>query len=133
MHSSDKERVFDEAAPDTMNLLTVGSRQKALLRALLVYLLVIVGSVFLPAVREFEQLLLLLVGIVIVYLTARLCWALYGRGSAILLTLLSCIPYVNIVIILLASGKATRILKGKGFKVGLLGANLSEVEGRGEG
>lgn len=133
MHSSDKERVFDEAAPDTMNLLTVGSRQKALLRALLVYLLVIVGSVFLPSVREFEQLLLLLVGIAIVYLTARLCWALYGRGSAIVLTLLSCIPYVNIVIILLASGKATKILKGKGFKVGLLGANLSEVEARGEG
>ena len=44
-----------------------------------------------------------------------------------LLTVLILIPYVNILLILMVSIKATKMLKEKGFKVGLLGANLKEV------
>lgn len=109
------------------DLLTVAARQRTMLIALLIYCLVIIGTMFIAVVQANESVLLVLAGLTVVFFGARLCWVLYGRASAILLTVLILIPYVNILLILMISSKTTKMLKEKGFKVGLLGANLKEV------
>ena len=55
----------------------------------------------------------------------------YGTGLGILLGLLTFIPCIGLLVLLIVNGKATRVLKENGFKVGLLGANLAEVRGSG--
>ena len=112
---------------DTLNLLAVATRQRAIMMTLLIYILVIIGARFIPVVRANEPLIMIIVSLAIVFFAARLCWVVYGKVSASLLTVLCCIPYVNIIIILMVSSRSTKILKEKGFKVGLLGANIKDV------
>ncbi len=114
---------------ETPDILTVATRQRAMMMTLLAYIAVIIGTMFLPVVRQNEFLLMIPVVLAIVFFTARLCWVVYGKGPAILMTVLCCIPYVSIIIMLLVSSRATKMLKEKGLKVGLLGANIKEVAG----
>lgn len=116
---------------ETPDILAVATRQRAMMLTLLAYIAVIIGTMFFPVVRQNEYLLMIPVILAIVFFTARLCWVVYGKGAAILLTVLSCVPYVSIIIMLLVSSRATKMLKEKGLKVGLLGANIKEVAGLG--
>lgn len=54
----------------------------------------------------------------------RLMKSVSGTGMAIVLmiVMLLPIPFLNILIILYANGKASKILKESGYKIGLLGA-----------
>lgn len=115
----------DGTAP--LNLLAVATRQRAILMTLLIYILVIIGARFIPVIRANEPLIMIVVSLAIIFFAARLCWVLYGKVSASLLTVLCCIPYVNIIILLMVSSRSTKILKEKGFKVGLLGAKIKDV------
>ena len=67
---------------------------------------------------------LLVLGAVFVFL---LSIKIYGTGLGIVLGILSLVPLVGLVVLLIVNGKATGVLKQNGIKVGLLGANLSQV------
>ncbi len=110
-----------------LDILAVAKRQRAMMMTLLAYIAIIIGSMSLPILQENETILMIPVILAIIFFTARLCWVVYGKVSAILLTILCCIPYVNILIILMVSSRATKILKENGLKVGLLGANIKEA------
>ena len=54
----------------------------------------------------------------------------YSPVVGILFAILTLVPCVGLLMLLLINGKATRILKQNGIRVGLMGANLSEVKSR---
>ena len=70
---------------------------------------------------------ILVVGIVGTVFVFRLAIRVYSTGVGILLGVLTLIPCISLIVLLVVNGKATAILKQNGIKVGLLGANLSEV------
>jgi hypothetical protein len=71
---------------------------------------------------------LLFLGIIIFAVVSvfRLMKSVSGTGTAIalMIVMLLPIPFLNIIIILYANGKASKILKAAGYKIGLLGAKL---------
>jgi hypothetical protein len=51
----------------------------------------------------------------------------YSTGLGILFGILALIPCVGLIVLLMVNGKATKILQANGYKVGLLGADLSQI------
>lgn len=65
-----------------------------------------------------------LAGTVFVFLLAI---KVYSTGVGVLLGILTLVPCIGLIVLLIVNGKATGILKQNGIKVGLLGANLSQI------
>jgi hypothetical protein len=65
-----------------------------------------------------------LVGTVFVFLLAI---KVYNTGVGVLLGILTLVPCIGLFVLLVVNGKATGVLKQNGIKVGLLGANLSQI------
>jgi hypothetical protein len=57
----------------------------------------------------------------------QLAMHLYGRATGIVLGVLTLIPVLGIITLLVLNAKATSTLRQHGVKVGLLGADLSEL------
>jgi hypothetical protein len=109
-------------------ILVIAKRQKALLYTFLIYLLISGATGVVSAdVKPLLQLTALPIIISVVIFTARLCLKLYDKASAIFMIVLSIIPLVNLIILLIANSKATKLIKSKGFRVGLVGANIKEI------
>jgi hypothetical protein len=114
---------------DTDNLKSVAIYQKGILVCLLVILLVFLVGLLVPRER-------ILLGVMsLVYLTASitatvfvflLATKVYSPGLGILLGFLAFIPCLGLLVLLRINGKATSILRAHGFRVGLMGANLSD-------
>ena len=122
------ELSIEKGSDGSDEILVIAKRQKALLYTLLVYLLVSGASGGVnPEIKPLLQLVAIPVMIAIVIFTARLCLKLYGKAGAIFMIVLSIIPLVNLIIILIANSKANKLIKSKGFKVGLVGANIKEI------
>jgi hypothetical protein len=75
-------------------------------------------------------------GLVVYYLavclTATACVFMmavkvYGTGAGVVLGLLTLIPAVGLIVLLIVNAKATTIIKQNGIRVGLLGANMSDL------
>ena len=113
----------------TQRFMRIARRQKSLLLAFLIYFTV---SIFVakadPEIQTLLHIAQVLIMLGIVILTARLSFCLYNKYGAIFLTILSIIPLINIIIILVASSKATKTLKDNGFRVGLLGADINAIK-----
>ncbi len=102
--------------------------QKGILVCILIYLIAVIGQFAIPA--ELRPLVGLgalvdgLVGAVFVFLLAI---KVYGIGVGVLLGILTLIPCIGLLVLLVVTDKATKILRQNGIKVGLLGANLSQI------
>ena len=110
------------------DLRSVAKYQKGIMVCILIYLVAIFVQFGLP--EEVRPILLggvLLVGVAGAAFAVLLAMKVYGTLSGILLGLLILIPLVGLLVLLLINGKATRILRENGIRVGLLGANLSHV------
>jgi hypothetical protein len=68
--------------------------------------------------------LLLVAGTTLVFLLAI---KVYGTRVGILLGILTLIPLVSLIVLLRVNAKATSVLRQNGIKVGLLGADLSQI------
>jgi hypothetical protein len=108
------------------DLRSVAVYQKGILVCILINLCIIVGRVFVP---EGVQLLLLavyvpvgLAGVVFIFLLAM---KVYNTALGVLLGLLTFVPCINLIVLLIVNSKATSVLQLNGYKVGLLGADLS--------
>lgn len=93
----------------------------------IIYILVIaIGSICLPMLQLSVNIF---IGIRLILILAQ-AYSLYKLAVSIkadfpVLYVLACIiPWGNVVALLMASAKATKILKGAGIKVGLLGAKM---------
>jgi hypothetical protein len=110
------------------DLRSVAKYQKGIIVCILIYLIAIFFQFALPV----EMRTFLLVGIVIVGVVGAACAVLlamkvYGTFIGILQGVLIVIPVVGLLVLLLVNGKATKILRQNGVKVGLLGADLTQV------
>jgi len=108
----------------------VAKYQKGIIVCILVYLIAMIFQFVLPP--ELRPILALgvvaigLTGTVFVFLLAA---KVYGTGLGVLLGILTFVPCVGLIVLLTVNGKATAVLRQNGIRVGLMGANLSQIPG----
>jgi hypothetical protein len=110
------------------DLRSVAVYQKGLLVCILIYLLAVAGQFALPEqLRPLVGLGVLAVGLVGAVFVFLLAVKVYGTGFGVLLGILTLVPCLGLLALLSVNGKATTVLRQNGIKVGLLGANLSQI------
>ena len=110
------------------DLRSVAKYQKGILVCILIYLIAVFGQFALPAeIRPLVGLGVLFVGLAGTIFVFLLAMKVYSTALGVLLGILTLIPCIGLIVLLVVNGKATGILRQNGIKVGLLGANLSEV------
>ena len=125
---SDESPIVGVKSGSREDLRSVAKYQKGILVCILVYLIAVIGQFAIPA--EFRPIIALgvlavgLAGTVFVFLLAI---KVYSTGVGVLMAILTLVPCVGLIMLLVVNGKATAILKQNGIKVGLLGANLSQI------
>jgi hypothetical protein len=110
------------------DLRSVAQYQKGILVCILIYFIAVLFQVGLPPeLRPVLALGVMLLGIVGTVFVFLLAMKVYSTGVGILLGILTLVPCIGLITLLVVNGKATAILKQNGIRVGLLGANLSEI------
>ncbi len=110
------------------DLRSIAKLQKGIIVCILIYLIAVIFQFALPPeIRWLVALGVLAVGIVGTVFVFMLAIKVYSTAVGVLLGLLTLIPCIGLIVLLVVNGKATGILKQNGMKVGLLGANLSEI------
>jgi len=113
---------------DREKIKRVAMYQKGVLVCLFLQLMAIaVGSAGPMATREllgYGLFVLWIVGAVFVFLLAITC---SGTSTGVLAGIGALIPYFGIIVLLIVNNSATRTLKDEGIRVGLLGADLSQI------
>lgn len=125
--SLESHQVVGVRSGDLEDVKRVASYQKSILVCILIYFIGVFGAPTVPPeFRPFVAIALfavIITGTIFVFLLAI---KVYSVGVGILLGILALVPCVGLLVLLLINGKATRILKQNGIKVGLLGANMSQ-------
>ncbi len=107
------------------DLRAVAFYQRGVIFCILGYFVAIAAQFALPAELVFllglGVLAVVLAGAVFVFLLAI---KVYGVGLGILFGILTLIPLIGLVVLLIINGKATKVLRQNGIKVGLLGAKV---------
>ena len=110
------------------DLRSVAKHQKGILVCILIYLIAVVFQFALPPeLRALLGLGVLVVGLVGTVFVFLLAIKVYSTGVGVLLGILTLVPCIGLIVLLIVNGKATAILKQNGIKVGLLGADLSQI------
>lgn len=110
------------------DLKAVATYQKGILVCILIYLIAVICQFAIPAdLRPLLGLGVVGVGVVGTVFVFLLAIKVYSTGMGVLLGILTLIPCIGLVVLLIVNGKATAILKENGIKVGLLGADLSQI------
>src|SRR4051794_3571709 len=103
------------AEPDNADVARVAKTQRAAVR----WVLILFVGMFIP----FAGYVLL---VTLAFALYRLAQALRWRG-AIAWGILSLVPVLNIFFLLTLNAQATKLLRARGVRVGLLGANASDA------
>ena len=111
------------------DLRSVAKYQKGILVCILIYLIAMICQFAVPAdvLRTIIGLGILVIGLVGTVFVFLLAIKVYSTGVGVLLGVLTLVPCIGLIVLLVVNGKATGILKQNGIKVGLLGANLSQI------
>ena len=127
---------LDYATPPRtpIDLSAVATRQRGVIICLLLYIAVGIALLAVPKetrpVFAAAALGVLILAAVFVFMLAG---SVYGTGTGMALGAAALIPWVGLVILLVINAKATKILRAHGVKVGLLGADPTELPPRGRG
>lgn len=111
------------------NLYNIAIYQKAIMWCILAYLLAVIGRFALP--REAEVFLLIVfIGVI---LTATvfvflLALSVYGVAKGVVFGIMTLLPFVGLISLLIVNQTATEVLRENGYRVGLMGANLSQFK-----
>jgi hypothetical protein len=109
------------------DLKKVAFAQKSILVCILIYIVAIIGQFLIPAeFRVYAGIAGLLVSLAATVFVFMLAIRVYSTGLGIVLGIGTLIPCIGLLILLSVNGKATKILRENGHRVGLFGANLSE-------
>ena len=110
------------------DLRSVAKYQKGIIVCILINLVNIICKAVVPAEIAFIiALSFLVVGLVGTVFVVLLAIKVYPTAVGVLLGIMTLIPCIGLLSLLVVNAKATSILKQNGIKVGLLGANLSEI------
>ena len=128
---SPAERAVGVVSGNPEDLRSVADYQRGMLICILVYLLGAPFGMALPPEMKFLVALPILGaaigGMVFVFLLA--C-KVYNPLLGVLLGILTLVPCLGLLMLLVVNGKATGILKANDIRVGLLGANSSDLKRR---
>jgi hypothetical protein len=114
------------------DLYSVALYQKALLWCILAYFVTIIAEFALPeAYRIFVSLVLIPVALTATVFVFLLAMRVYSVLIGIVLGVLTMIPCIGLITLLVINQKASGILTKHGYKVGLMGANLSQFQREG--
>ncbi len=118
--------------PTAHDLRQVASQQRAILLCVLGEIILFVPHYF--AHQEGMDLLAgwLAIGVIAVNIVGAvfvfmLAIRLFGTAAGIVLGILAIIPCIGLIILLVVSQRATSVLRSRGIRVGLLGANPSSI------
>jgi hypothetical protein len=107
---------------------SVAVYQKVILFCILAYIAALVASFAMPpALRLFMGLGMMGVGLVSAVFVFLLAIKVYNVALGILFGVMTFIPCIGLVTLLVINSKATNVLKAHGYRVGLLGADLSSA------
>jgi hypothetical protein len=110
------------------DLRNVAKYQKGILICILLYLIAVFGQFAIPSqFRLFLGLGVLALGVVGTVFVFLLATKVYSTAVGIVLGLLTFIPCIGLIALLVVNGKATSVLTQNGIKVGLMGADLSQI------
>jgi hypothetical protein len=110
------------------DLVAVARYQKGVLVCILLNILTIFARLLVPPdVAILLTLAMFVVGLAGTIFVVLLAMKVYSTLAGIVVGVLSLVPCINLLVLLIVNGKATSILKRNGIKVGLLGANPSEI------
>lgn len=121
-----------------VNLVRLARAQRLLLRLVLAMLALYFGFMFLPRLIPYRNVmsivfpamlvLFLIVGVLIIVQTVRLAIA-SGRSpiAAAIAGVFMLVPLVGLLLVASANGRATRLLREHGAKVGFLGVTAGEM------
>lgn len=110
------------------NLREIAVRQKAILWCIVAQIAALALMVALgPDLAWVIGLVRIVVSLASLVFVFMLAVSVYKTGVGIVLGLLVLIPLVGLLVLLFINGKATKELRAHGIKVGLMGANLSQV------
>lgn len=98
------------------DILEVAKRQKQILWMILLSLV----AMFIPFAT-------IVTGLIQIYFIFKLAWALRS-SAAWVYVILAFIPLVGLIALLHLNARATKLLQANGIKVGLMGANSSDLE-----
>ena len=109
------------------DLKSLAVAQKAIMICILLQIVIGAARFVVPAdyaiILGIVALLVLLASTVSMFMLAM---KVFNIGSGILYALGALVPCLGLLVLLAVNQRATRILRENGYKVGLLGANLSE-------
>ena len=126
--SDDSQIVGVESSPRE-DLRKVATYQRGVLVCLLLQMATFAGLFMAPpALTGLVYAVYVLSGIAATVFVFLLALRVYGGAAAgVFLGLLTLVPCIGLLVLLITNSKATGILKQNGIRVGLLGANLSEI------
>jgi len=109
------------------DLKAVAVAQKSILVCVFIYIIIIIFEALVPV----EYRLYIGIGDLVIALVAAvsvllLAIRVYSIGYVVFLGIGALVPWLRLLILLMINGKATKILKENGHKVGFMGADLSE-------
>ncbi len=117
------------------DLIRVAKYQKGLLVCILIQIILYVGVVVGQAnaslaVQGMAGLGLLLAGIMALCFVIFLAMRVFHPAVGILLGILTLVPCLGLVVLVAVNGRATNILTQNGYRVGLMGAKMSQFPRR---
>ncbi len=110
------------------DLRDVAVSQKGILICILLQF-VLLGSRFLapPGMQTAATVAILLANLVATVFVFMLAMKVYNVALGVVFGLLALFPCVGLIVLLVVNSKATNILQQNGYKVGLLGVDLSAI------
>jgi hypothetical protein len=110
------------------DLKSVAKYQKGILVCILIYIVTVFGQLAVPAnVRFIFAIVVVLTGLVGTIFVFLLAMKVYSPAVGVLYGILTLVPCIGLLMLMVVNGKATSVLKQNGIKVGLLGADLSQI------
>ena len=128
MSASPPPSPLNYARPQRNDLRDIARRQRAIMLCILAEIVLIICYVVLPdPLKLFARIAIFAAQITAMVFVFMLAIAIYNTGVGIVLGILTLIPLIGLIVLLIVNGKATNILRQHGIKVGLMGADMSQV------
>jgi hypothetical protein len=125
-YDDEPQRHRKRVSPEKLRAIAI--RQKIIIFCIVAYLGVVAARFFVPAeVRLFLAIAGLIVSVTAAVFVFMLAIEVHGAGLGILFGFLALIPCVGLIILLIVNQQATSLLQKNGIRVGLLGANMSDI------
>jgi hypothetical protein len=111
------------------DLRSVALYQKITFVCILVYIFALVSQFLMPPiVRLFLDLAFVSSVVIAAAFAFLLATKLFSTRAAVLYGILTLVPLIGLILLFIINGEATTVLREHGIRVGLLGANMSDLD-----